>query len=107
MREARCPDAARIWVAQHIELARARERAREQPPVDQVARMMNLHAGKPFEGRGGNVIIIADAQNGRVGIEAGKDGIVYGHTGFTWVGATARRAASSRSIWLTRFWLSG
>ena len=43
--------------------------------MDEIARVMNLHAGKPFEGRGGDVVIVADADDGRVGIEAGEDGI--------------------------------
>ena len=74
VREARRPDAAGIGIAEHVELAGAIQRAREQPPVDEIARMMNLHARKPFKGRGGDVIIVADADDGRVGIEAGRMG---------------------------------
>ena len=107
VRQARRPDAAGIGIAQHVELAGAIERAREQSPVDEVARMMNLHAGKPLEGRGGDVVIVADADDGRVGIEAGEDGIADGHAGFISGDAAARRAASSRSISSTRVWLSG
>ena len=36
---------------------------------------MDLDARVPFEGRGGDVVIIADAADRRIGIEAGKNGI--------------------------------
>jgi hypothetical protein len=75
VREARRPDAARIGIAEHVELARARERAREEPPVDEVARVVDLHAGEPLEGRGRDVVVVTDAHDGRVGVEAGEDGI--------------------------------
>ena len=107
VRETRCPDAAGIGVAEHVELTGAIERAGEQPPVDEVARMMDLHARKPLEGRGGDVIIVANAEDGWIGIETGEDGILDVHAGSVLGGAARRRAASSTSIWLTRFWLSG
>src|SRR5581483_11071237 len=74
--EAGCPDAARVGIAEHVELAWAGERAREKSPVNQIARVMNLHAGKPLESGRGDIIILPHAHNGRVGIEAGQDGIV-------------------------------
>src|SRR5690242_17550000 len=47
--------------------------------MNQIARVMNLHAGKPFERGGGYVVIVADAQDGRVRVEAGKNRIFYRH----------------------------
>jgi hypothetical protein len=44
--------------------------------VDEIARVMNLHAGKPFKRGGGDVIVIAYAQDGRVGIEAAENWIL-------------------------------
>ena len=73
--EARRPDAAGIGIAEHVELARADEWAGEQAPVHEVARVMNLHAGEPLEGGGRDVIVFADAHDGRVGIETGQDRI--------------------------------
>ena len=71
--EARRPDAAGIRVAEHVELAGASERAGQQAPMDQVARVVDLHSRIPFEGRGGDVVVVADADDRRVGIETGKD----------------------------------
>ncbi len=84
--QARHPDAAGIGVAEHVELAGAIQRAREQSPVDQIARMMDLYAGKPLESRGGNVVIIADADDGRIGIESGEDGIADRHVHYLTLG---------------------
>src|SRR5262249_25581509 len=95
VREARRPDATGIAIAEHVELARAIERAREQSPVNEIARVMDLHSGKPFEGRSGDVIVVADADDGRVGIEAGENGIAD-HAGCDLGTTGARRAASSR-----------
>src|SRR4051812_29124252 len=50
MTQARRPDAAGIGIAEHVELARAIQWPREQAPVHEIPRVMNLHAGKPFEG---------------------------------------------------------
>ena len=98
VREARRPDAAGIGIAEHVELAGAIERAREQPPVNEVARMVNLHAGKPFERRGGDVVIVADADDGRVGIEAGQDGIANRRSGFRHGRLSGRKRCSRGRI---------
>ncbi len=73
--ETRRPDAARIRVAQHIQLAGAPERTGEEPPVHEIARVMDLHARKPLERGGGDVIVVADADDRRIGVEAAKDRI--------------------------------
>src|SRR5437867_3451165 len=64
------PDAARVRVTEHVKLAGAIQRTGEEPPVYEIARMMHLHPGKPLEGGGGDVVIVADAHDGWVGIEA-------------------------------------
>src|SRR5687767_3496458 len=92
--QARRPHATRIRIAQHVELAGAVEWARQQPPIDQVARVMNLHAREPLEGRRGDVVIVADADDGWVGIEPWENRIANGHAGLTSGVATARRSAS-------------
>ena len=66
MGEAGRPDAAAVGIAAHVELALAGERAGDQLPVGEVAGMMDLHAREPLEGRGGDVIVVADAQDGGV-----------------------------------------
>lgn len=40
--------------------------------------MVDLHAGEPLEGRGRDVIIVPDTEDGRVGIEAREDGVADG-----------------------------
>ena len=64
--------------------------------------MMNLHAGEPLEGGRGDVVVLADPHDGRIGIEAGENRVADGHAGMAW-GLARRRAASSRSISSTRF----
>ena len=47
--------------------------------------MVDLHAGKPFEGGSGYVVIIAHTANRRVWIKAGEDGILDNHSvGLFW-----------------------
>src|SRR5262249_30320186 len=75
MREARRPDTAGVRIAAHVELRGATKRAGEQAPVREIARMMDLHAGEPFEGRGRDVIILPYPHDGRIGIEAAENGI--------------------------------
>src|ERR1043166_6399685 len=99
--ETRRPNAARIRSTKHIELAGAIQRTREQPPVGEIAGMMNLHAGKPFEGGGGNIVIIADAHNGWIRIKACEDRISDVHTVRVCT-AVSRRAASACSTSSTR-----
>lgn len=75
VRQARRPDAAGVGIAEHVELARAAERAGEEAPVDEIAGVMDLDAGEPLECRRGDVVVVADAKDGRVGVEAGEDGV--------------------------------
>lgn len=70
MAQAGGPDAARILYAPHVELGNPRQGAREQAPVDEIAGVVNLHAGEPFEGRCRDVIIIINPQDGRVRVES-------------------------------------
>lgn len=37
--------------------------------------MVDLHAREPLKGRGCNVIVIPDAEDRRVGVEAREDGV--------------------------------
>ena len=37
--------------------------------------MVDLHAGVPFEGRGGDVVVFADPEDGRVWVETWEDGV--------------------------------
>ncbi|MNI31039.1 hypothetical protein D3C73_849030 [compost metagenome] len=71
--DAWCPDAAAVGIAAHVELRGPVERPRDQTPVHEIARMMDLYARIPFEGRNGDVIVVAGAADRRVGIEAGQD----------------------------------
>ena len=75
MRQARCPDAARVGIAAHVELTRAIERPGDEAPVDEIARVMNLHAGEPLERRRRDVVVVADAHDRRIRIETAKDWI--------------------------------
>ena len=76
MAQRRCPDTGGIGDAAQIELRLPRERVADEPPVHQVARVMNRHAGKPFERRVGDVIILADAADARIRMKTGKDWIL-------------------------------
>ena len=69
------PDAAGIGFAAQVELGGALERPPHEPPIDEIARVVDLHARIPFEGRGGDVIVVARAADRRVGIEAGRIGL--------------------------------
>jgi len=44
--------------------------------MDEIARMMNLYTGEPFERGRRDVVIIADARDGGVGIEAAEDWVL-------------------------------
>src|SRR5208283_2502658 len=69
------PDAAGIGLAPEVEQGSAIERACEEPPVHEVARVMDLDARIPFERRRRDVIVVADAADRRVRVEAGQDRI--------------------------------
>jgi hypothetical protein len=73
--EARSPDATRIRVPQHVELALAAERAWQQAPVRQVPRMVELHAGVPLERRRRDVVVLTHTYDGGVRVETGQDGV--------------------------------
>ena len=79
MAEAGRPDAARIRIAAHVELRCLRVSGRvTRSQLARSLRVMDLHARVPFEGRGGDVVVVADAQDRGVGVEAGQDGIADG-----------------------------
>jgi hypothetical protein len=42
---------------------------------------MDLHSGKPFERRGGDVIVFPYPQQGGIGIEAPENGVMDGRHG--------------------------
>lgn len=75
MRQAGGPDAARVRVTPHVELRLPVKRPSDERPVGEIARVVDLHAGKPFECRGRDVVVFSDAEDGRVGVEAWEDGI--------------------------------
>ena len=81
VRQARRPDAAGVGIAAHVELARAAERAREQAPVHEIAGVVNLDARIPLEGRGRDVVVVADTDDRGIGIEASKDRVADGRRG--------------------------
>ncbi len=70
VRQARRPDAAAVGYAAQIQLRRPAQRPADQAPMDEVARMVDLDAREPFEGRGRYVIVVTDANDRRIGIEA-------------------------------------
>ena len=47
----------------------------DERPVGQIPGVVDLNPGKPLEGRGGDIVIITDPDDGRVGIEAPKNGV--------------------------------
>ena len=75
MRQARRPDAARVGIAAHVELTRAVERPCDEPPVDEIAGVVNLHAGEPLERGGRDVVVVADAHDRRIRVETAKNWI--------------------------------
>ncbi|NLS25221.1 hypothetical protein S2M10_01840 [Sphingomonas sp. S2M10] len=94
MRQARRPYAAAVRIAAHVELRGADQRPDDQRPVGEVAAVVDLHAGEPFEGRGRDIIVVADAADRRIGVEAGKDRIADHRGALTRV---QRRRAATRS----------
>ena len=73
VRKARCPNATAVGLATHVKLGLAIERPDGKVPVGQIFRMVYLNSGIPFEGRGGNVVVLSDPEDRRVGIEARED----------------------------------
>ncbi|MNH92663.1 hypothetical protein D3C73_452480 [compost metagenome] len=73
IRQARCPDAATVGISAHVELGFSLQRATDERPVYEIAGVVDLDAGIPFEGGGGDVIILADTADGWIGVEARQD----------------------------------
>ena len=83
MAEAGRPHPARIRIAAHVELRFAAQRPGHQLPVGEIPGVMDLHPRVPLEGGGGDVIVVPDAQDRRVGVEAGEDGVADGGHAYT------------------------
>src|SRR5262249_16931087 len=71
--------AAGVRIAAHVELARPPQRPRQEPPMHEVFGLVDLHAGVPLERGRGDVVIVADAQNRRIGVEAAENWIGHVH----------------------------
>ena len=80
MAQARCPDAATVRVAAHVQKRGAVQRTRHQTPIHQIGGVVDLHAGIPFKGRCGDVVIAPHPAERGIGIEAAQDG-VFDHLG--------------------------
>src|SRR5690606_14136254 len=85
------PDAAGVRPAAQIELRVASERARHDAPMLEISRMRDLHARKPFERRGGDVVVVLDANNRRIGIESGQHGVLDRSHELAWIDDGASR----------------
>ena len=70
--QARRPDTAGVRVALHVQHRHTVQRRADQRPVFQVAGVIDAHAREPLEGRGGDVVVLALAAQGRVRVEAGE-----------------------------------
>ncbi|CAI8364346.1 MAG: Uncharacterised protein [Rhodospirillaceae bacterium] len=75
----RRPDPAAVGIAAHVQLVGAAEWSADKRPVFEVARMVNLHARVPFEGRGREVEILADLAQAGIGVEAAQNRVLKGH----------------------------
>lgn len=75
MGQTRGPNSTRVRVSAHVELGLARQRPTDEVPIRKIRRVMDLHAREPLKGRGRNVIIIPDAEDRRVGVEARENGV--------------------------------
>src|SRR6185436_13336899 len=73
IRKTGSPDAAAIGITAHVELRLALERTPDHRPIHKIARMMDLDAGIPFERRGGDIVVVPNAANGWIGVEARQD----------------------------------
>ena len=65
----RCPDAAGIRIAFHIQKFRGGKGVGNEVPMHQILGMMNLHTGEPLKGGGGNIVVIACPDNAGVRVE--------------------------------------
>lgn len=106
MCQTRSPNPTRVRVTAHVELGLARQRPADQVPVRQVGRVVDLHAREPLKRRGRNVIIVPDAEDGRVGVEAREDGVADGGHGVGWLGKL-KEAGERVSIYLVRRVMDG
>jgi len=68
--ETRCPDSAAVGLASHVKLCLSVEWADDKIPVCQIFRVVDLNSWIPFESGCGNIVVLANPQNGRVGVEA-------------------------------------
>ena len=59
-----------------VEPRRFGQRMTDQPPMHQVAGVMQSDAGKPLEGAGGEIVVFADTHKRRVRVAAAEYGIV-------------------------------
>src|SRR5690348_10461302 len=73
MAEARGPNAARIRIAKHVQLAGAIQRPRQQTPMRQIARVVYLDARIPLECGRRDVIVVPNANNRGVRIKPAQD----------------------------------
>ena len=74
--EARRPDPTGVGVPAQVELARAGEGLGRVAPMDQIAGGVDPDPGPPLEGGGGEEIVLPDAQERRIGVESGEDGVL-------------------------------
>ena len=70
-----CPDAVGVAAAAQVEQAPLGDDAAERAPVHQVAGVVHAHARVPLEGRGGQVVVVADPQDRRVGWKPRRTGL--------------------------------
>lgn len=85
----RRPDAQVGRRVGHAELRVADRDVPDLRPGDQVGRVVDRHAGQVLEGRGGQVVVVADADDARVRVEARDEGVrEAGHDSSTSASAT-------------------
>ena len=77
MRETGRPDAAAVFLAAQVEEGLSVEWAGDEVPVGEVGGVVDLDAGVPFKGGCGDVVVVADAEDGWVRVEAGEDWVSY------------------------------
>lgn len=77
-----CNKLKRQRLTSHIQLGFPGERPDDKIPIRQVLRVVDLNSWIPFEGGCGDVVVFADPQDRRVGVEAWEDGVSdLGHGG--------------------------
>lgn len=72
-----CPHTAAVRVSSHVELAFTVERPGHEVPVGQILGVVDLNSRIPLERRGRDVVVIADAKYGWVGVEPGQYGVEH------------------------------